>query len=495
MSLTSAANLLSSLSAFAISAGLLLNLALQPKRGRADRLFALFGVALLAWGLIGFFPIEVLPSHPALAASAMSLAVFFYFLFINRQIRAENRFTSLLTLASPIMLVVNLVLIWLAQGISGDSEPVVSGIGSIVFILLTLYAVGAFWGIMIALDEQAPRLRGAGLIVIAACALPLLFANLLLNGSLLLMTIATAWIGWFVLRRQLNQPIITMTEELRIANRDVRQAVSEAASLRTRNELLAQELKEAGQYRSDFLDKLGHKLRTPLNSITGYTELLQSGLYGDLTEKQIDRLGKIQRNSDNLLNLISNMLDLNKINAGRLDLTRGPLPLNRVIDQVMSAVGPLQAEKNLKLALDLDPALPLIFADEGRICQVLTQVVDNALKFSFEGEIKISARSIHVAGGVAPEFQLPLKGWLKDGDWVLVEVSDSGIGVAPEDQAQIFDEFYQIADSRTEEYFGTGLGLAVAKRLVELHEGVLWMRSAPDQGSTFYLALHAYHKS
>ena len=358
MSLTSAVNLLSSLSAFAISAGLLLNLALQPKRGRADRLFALFGVALLAWGLVGFLPVEVLPNRPALAASAMTFTVFFYFLFINRQIRAENRFTSLLTLASPIMLVVNLALIWIAQGISGDSEPIVSGIGSIVFILLTLYAVGAFWGIMIALDEQAPRLRGAGLIVIIACTLPLLFADLLLNGSLLLMTIATAWIGWFVLRRQLNQPIVAMTEELRIANRDVRQAVSEAASLRARNEVLAQELQEAGQYRSDFLDKLGHKLRTPLNSITGYTELLQSGLYGDLTEKQIDRLGKIQRNSDNLLNLISNMLDLNKINAGRLELTRAPLPLSRILDQVMSAVEPLQREKKLQLTLDLDPALP-----------------------------------------------------------------------------------------------------------------------------------------
>ncbi len=495
MSLESAANLLASLSAFAIAAGLLLNLAVQPKRGSSDRLFALFSVALLAWGIVGFLPDGFLPNHPALAASAMSVTVFFYFLFINRQIRAENRFTSLLTLASPVMLVANLVLIWIAGGISGDVEPVVGSAGSVAFILLTLYAVGAFWGIMIAMDEQAPRLRGAGLIVIAVCALPLLFAPLLLDGSLLLMTIATGWVGWFVLRRQLNQPIVAMTEELRTANRDVRQAVSEAASLRARNELLAQELREAGQYRSDFLDKLGHKLRTPLNSITGYTELLQSGLYGDLNDKQIDRLGKIQRNSDNLLNLISNMLDLNKINAGRLELTRIPLPLNRIIDQVMSAVKPRQAEKGLTLTLDLDPTLPMIFADEERICQVLTQVVDNALKFTFEGEIKISTRSIHVANGVSPQFPLPLKGWLKDGDWIVAEVGDSGIGVVPEDQAKIFDEFYQIADPRTEEYFGTGLGLAVAKRVVELHEGVLWMKSAPNQGSTFYLALHTHTKS
>ena len=96
----------------------------------------------------------------------------------------------------------------------------------------------------------------------------------------------------------------------------------------------------------------------------------------------------------------------------------------------------------------------MIFADESRICQVLTQVVDNALKFTFEGEVKISARNIHVASGVSPEFPLPLTGWLKDGDWVLVEVSDSGIGVVPEDQAKIFDEFYQIVDPRTEEYSG-----------------------------------------
>ena len=489
MSLTSAVNLFSSLSAFAIASGLLLNLAVQPKRGRADRLFALFAVSLLAWGIAGF-----LPDGPALAASAMSLTVFFYFLFINRQIRAENRFTSLLTLASPVMLVANLLLIWATGGISGDSEPVVTGVGKLVFVLLTLYAAGAFWGIMIALDEQAPRLRGAGLIMIVACILPLLIANMLLTGALLLMTAATAWIGWFVVRKQLNLPVNEMREELRLANRDVRQAVSEAASLRARNEDLTQELKDAGQYRSDFLDNLGHKLRTPLNSITGYTELLQSGVYGDLNGKQIDRLGKIQRNSDNLLNLISNMLDLNKINAGRLELTRVPLPINRVIDQVMSAVEPRRMEKGLKMTLHLDPALPLIVADEGRICQVITQVVDNALKFTFEGEIKILTRSVHVANGVSPQFQVPLKGWLGEGDWVVVEVSDTGIGVVPEDQAKIFDEFYQVADPRTEEYFGTGLGLAVAKQIVELHEGVLWMKSAPNQGSTMYLALRSQHR-
>jgi signal transduction histidine kinase len=96
---------------------------------------------------------------------------------------------------------------------------------------------------------------------------------------------------------------------------------------------------------------------------------------------------------------------------------------------------------------------------------------------------------------VSPQFPLPLKGWLKDGDWIVVGVSDSGIGVVPEDQAKIFDEFYQIVDPRTEEYFGTGLGLSVAKRLVELHEGVLWMKSMPNQGSTFYLALHTYTKA
>ena len=481
-----AVDVLSSLSAVAAAAILLFNLALQQRRSRVAGLLALMGVSLLLWGGAGF-----LPNSAALAATAMTSTVFFYFLFANRITRAENRLSSLLMLAAPLVLIVNLLLIWVGHGVSGDAQPAVTDAGTVVFLLLTIYAAAAFWAIMISRDDFAPRLRGAGLILIPACAAPLLLADWLLNGSLLLMSLATIWLVWEVVRAQTSLPLHDLREELRLANRDLLQSVSEVASLRTHDDQMSQQLQAAGQYRSDFLDKLGHKLRTPLNSITGYTELLKSGLYGDLNDKQLDRLGKIQRNSENLLDLLSNMLDLNAISAGRLELHRATLPINPLIEQVVSGVEPRLSEKGLALHVNLDADVPPAYGDESRICQVITQLIENAVKFTPKGEISIHSRSIHVENGVSEQFHVPLKGWLGDGEWVIVEVSDSGIGIAPEDQAKIFDEFYQVADPRTEDRFGTGLGLTIAKRLAELHEGALWVKSVPDQGSTFYLALHS----
>ncbi|HVU13590.1 MAG TPA: HAMP domain-containing sensor histidine kinase [Phototrophicaceae bacterium] len=489
MSLATAIHLLASLSAIAAAAALLLNLAVQSRRDRVDGVLALFSAALLLWGLAGF-----LPGSPALAASLLTLTIGFYFIYLTLANHQENRVTSLLTLASPVLVIVNLLLIWGAHGVTGDSNPVVTSAGEIVFILLTIYAAVAFWAMMIAGHELVAQLRGVGLMVIVACAAPLLLPDLLLTGSLFLMAAAALWIGWVVIRAQINRPISDLREEIRVANRDLRQAVSEVSALRANNDSLNQQLQVAGQYSSDFLDNLGHKLRTPLNSITGYTELLQSGLYGELNDRQQDRLGKIERNSENLLDLISNMLDLNKLNAGRLELTRATLALNPLIEQVVSTAEARQWEKGVRLKTDLAADLPNVSADEARICQVITQIVDNALKFTMQGEVTVCSLPLHVENGVSAQFTLPFTGWLSDGDWVALEVSDTGIGIAPEAQAQIFDAFFQVADPRSEDTFGTGLGLTIAKKLTELHDGRLWVKSVPEQGSTFYLALHAQHK-
>ncbi len=489
MSLTTAIHLLTSLSAIGSAAALLLNLAVQSRRDRVNGVLALFSAALLLWGLVGF-----LPGSPALAASAFTLTICFYFTYLTLANHQENRVTSLLTLASPALVIVSLLLIWAAHGITGDSDPVVTGVGEVVFILLTIYAAVAFWAIMTAGRELVAQLRGVGLIVLVACAVPLLFPDWLLTGSPFLLALAAIWIGWVVMRAQINQPISDLREEIRVANRDLRQAVSEVSALRAHNDSLNQQLQAAGRYSSDFLDNLGHKLRTPLNSITGYTELLQSGLYGELNDRQQDRLGKIERNSENLLNLISNMLDLNKLNAGRLELNRTNLSLNPLINQVVSAAEARQWEKGVRLKTDLAAELPNIYADEARICQVITQMVDNALKFTIQGEVTVRSLPLHVERGVSAQFPLPFTGWLSDGDWVALEVIDTGIGIAPEAQAQIFDEFYQVADPRSENTFGTGLGLTIAKKLTELHDGRLWVKSIPEQGSTFYLTLRAQHK-
>jgi signal transduction histidine kinase len=491
LSLASAFIVVSSLCAAGVAAGLLFGLSVQLQRGRADALLALFCAALLVWGLVNLL---TLPNRPQTAASAMTLTAFFYFLFANRQIRAENTFISLLTLVAPVILIANLLIIWAANGITGVDQPTVDGAGSVVFILTTVYAAAAFWAILISGDARASRLRVGGLIFIAGSISPLLFSEWLYSVAPLVTAAAAALIGWAVVSAQMRAPVDQLQEEMRIANRDLRQATSEAASQKARNEVLEQQLQAAGQYRSDFLDNLGHKLRTPLNSIAGYTELLQSGIYGDLNDKQVDRLGKIQRNGETLLDLINNMLDLNKINAGRLELNQTTFEVNMLVDQVLSRTEPRREECGLKLEATVPPDLPPIHGDQFRLCQVLTQLVDNALKFTLEGQIAIQSQAIHVNGGVSPDFPLPFKGWLGDGEWVIIEVIDTGIGIAPEDQAKIFDEFYQVADPRFEEVIGTGLGLTIAKRLVELHEGVLWLRSIPDQGSTFYLGLRSHRR-
>ncbi len=491
MSLASAFIVVSSLGAAAVAAGLLFSLTIQLQRGRADALLALLAAALLVWGLVDLL---TLPNRLQIAATAMTLAAFFYFLFANRQIRAENTFISLLTLAAPVILIANLVIIWVAGGITGTDQPMVTGVGEMVFILATVYAVAAFWAILISGDALAARLRVGGLIFIVGSISPLLYADWLYSVAPLVTAAATALIGWVVISTQMRAPVTQMQEELRIVNRDLRQATSEAASQKAHNEVLEQQLQAAGQYRSDFLDNLGHKLRTPLNSIAGYTELLQSGIYGDLNEKQVDRLGKIQRNGETLLELINNMLDLNKINAGRMELSQTAFEVNMLIDQVLSRIEPRRAEQDLKLEATIPPGLPLIYGDQLRLCQVLTQLVDNALKFTLAGEVAVASRSIHVNDGLSVDFPLPFKGWLGDGEWVLIEVTDTGIGITPEDQGKIFDEFYQVADPRLEEVIGTGLGLTIAKRLVELHEGVLWLKSIPDQGSTFYLGLRSQRR-
>lgn len=475
-----ALELASSLCAFAAAGALLFNFAALPRRPHADLLLAALGASLLLWGVVGVSEFSI---RHALAASAMAAVVLAFFTFVTRSRSSEapaGSLRRLLRRLAPVTFVVALLLAWAKP----DAPP-----SFLVLILLISYAAAALWSILISRHAQAASLRGAGLFMLAACALALVEPAWLASGVLLLASASAGWLSWVVVREQAQQPLDQLNDELRLANRDLRQTVSENASLRAQLAALSEQLQAAGQNRSAFLDQLGHKLRTPLNSITGYTELLQSGLYGDLNEKQLDRLGKIRRNSDNLLDMISNMLDLNALNAGRLELYRTTFAIDDVIERVIDALEARRREKHLKLARDLAPNLPPVSGDEARVYQIITQMVDNAVKFTFAGEVSIRTRCIRVENGVSGQFSLPLIGWLVDGDWVIIEVGDTGIGIAPEDQAKIFDEFYQIADPRTEEYFGTGLGLTIAKRLAELHEGTLWLKSLPGKGSTIYLAL------
>ncbi|HXQ53550.1 MAG TPA: GAF domain-containing protein [Stellaceae bacterium] len=229
------------------------------------------------------------------------------------------------------------------------------------------------------------------------------------------------------------------------------------------------ELALASQHKSQFLANMSHELRTPLNAILGYTELILDDIYGAAPQKMRDVLERVQTNGKHLLGLINDVLDLSKIEAGQLVLTLADYSVKEMLQGVYVAVEPLASNKKLALKLDVPQGLPKAHGDERRLSQVVLNLVGNAIKFTDQGEIKISAVA-------------------ENGGFV-VSVKDTGPGIAPGDQAKIFEEFQQADNSATRAKGGTGLGLAISRRIVEMHGGKLWVESAPGSGSTFSFTL------
>ncbi|HLW47279.1 MAG TPA: HAMP domain-containing sensor histidine kinase [bacterium] len=232
---------------------------------------------------------------------------------------------------------------------------------------------------------------------------------------------------------------------------------------------LYQQLAAANRHKSQFLANMSHELRTPLNAILGYTELILDDIYGEIPGKVRDALERVQKSGRHLLGLINDVLDLSKIEAGRLTLTLDDYSMTDIVRNVSAAVEALVAEKRLHFTVAVPPDLPRGHGDERRLTQVLLNLVGNAIKFTDAGEVAIRAA-------------------VRDGQFV-VAVADTGPGIAEQDRQKIFEEFQQADDSNTRRRGGTGLGLSIAKRIVELHRGRLWVESSPGQGSTFWFAI------
>jgi signal transduction histidine kinase len=229
------------------------------------------------------------------------------------------------------------------------------------------------------------------------------------------------------------------------------------------------ELAAASRHKSEFLANMSHELRTPLNAVLGYAELIQDGIYGEVSAKMQGVLERIQQNGRHLLGLINDVLDLSKIEAGQLTLSPSDYSMRELVLDVVSATEALAAEKKLALEVDVPADLPHGQGDERRLTQVLLNLVSNAIKFTEAGSVSIRAT-------------------VDDGNF-LVAVSDTGVGIAPEDRERIFEEFQQVDSSSTRKKGGTGLGLAIARRIVELHGGRIWVDSTPGRGSTFAFTL------
>lgn len=479
------------LAAFAIASGLVFALLLQPKRGRADGLFFAFCLGLLAWSVIALTADRQLLNSDtrfSLLLTAMSGAGGAYFLLIARLIRAENRLVTGLTLALPVAAVAALTAIWMS---SAGTPEAWTTVGYGLLVTLLVYAVAAFWSMMISREEIASRLRGAGMLLVLGYGVPFASPNNL-DWGLFFTAGAALWTGWIVLRAQLQQPLKELADELRIANGDLRQAVGEIATERVKAASLNEELRGATQLRSEFLEELGHRLRTPLNSISGYNQLLQSGIYGEMNEQQLERLETIGRNSQLLLEIISDMLDLSTLDAGRMELNRQAVALPTLFERIAREIEPTCSAKMLTFRIDVTPDVAPVLADESRLTQVIAHLVNNAVKYTQSGHVALRAVNAHVQSGLSAQFSLPTQGWLTDGEWVIISVEDTGVGIAPEDQGKIFDPFYQPSRASQAETMGSGLGLAISKRLIERHEGVLWLKSIPGKGSTFLIGLRAF---
>jgi signal transduction histidine kinase len=225
------------------------------------------------------------------------------------------------------------------------------------------------------------------------------------------------------------------------------------------------QLEVASQHKSQFLANMSHELRTPLNAILGYTELMADGIYGELPEKTMAVLKRLESNGRHLLGLINDVLDLSKIEAGQLVLDLSDYSLEDIAQTVRSTLEPLAADKKLAFKVEVAPKMPAGHGDGRRLTQVLINLVGNAIKFTDAGEVVIT-------GGAT------------DGSFHL-SVRDTGPGISAADQAKLFQEFQQADNAITRKKGGTGLGLAISKRIVEMHGGKIWLESQVGQGSTF----------
>jgi signal transduction histidine kinase len=235
----------------------------------------------------------------------------------------------------------------------------------------------------------------------------------------------------------------------------------------------AAELQELDRLKSAFLANMSHELRTPLNSILGFSEVMLEGIDGPLTDYMENDLKLIQKNGRHLLHLINDVLDMAKIEAGRMNLHLEKFRIQDVMEEVLGLTSSLASEKNISLFVEEDSDAGLeLYADITRIRQVVINMVNNSIKFTGKGEIRLRA---DVLGA----------------DRALLRVRDTGIGVPPEQLESIFQEFSQVDSSTTRKAGGTGLGLPISRRLVEMHGGRMWAESTgiAGEGTTVFVEL------
>jgi signal transduction histidine kinase len=266
-----------------------------------------------------------------------------------------------------------------------------------------------------------------------------------------------------------------LLERVREASSELEAKVHAAtAELAEQNEKLrrqALQLEQASAAKSQFLANMSHEFRTPLNAILGYTSMLLQGVSGEMTPQQKRNLQRIDSNGRHLLQVINEILDITRIEAGRMPVNLSDFELPELIQEVMAEMDPIVARTKLAVSASLALELPRLHSDRQKVKQILLNLLSNALKFTHEGSVQVVAE-YHLATSQ-----------------VTIAVKDTGIGIAPEHQEKIFEDFQQVDSSPTRAYGGTGLGLSICRRLAAMMGGRVTIESTPGQGSTFTLHL------
>jgi len=278
-----------------------------------------------------------------------------------------------------------------------------------------------------------------------------------------------AYGGIFLAR---HDPGLFSPNQVALVETFARQAAIAIDNVRLFHEIAdkSRQLEIANQHKSAFLASMSHELRTPLNAIIGFSEVLLARYFGELNEKQDDYLKDIHSSGRHLLALINDVLDLSKVEAGKMDLELAPFDLPSALADAMTLVRERAMKHGIALDLAVGEGVGTVLADERKLKQIVLNLLSNAVKFTPDGgRVDVAARC--------------------EGDGLRVEVRDTGIGIAPEDQAAVFEEFRQVGSDYTKKQEGTGLGLALTKRFVELHGGRIGVTSEVGRGSTFWFTL------
>ena len=295
------------------------------------------------------------------------------------------------------------------------------------------------------------------------------FVNYTVYAIIILMLVASIiWLYWYVMieSARLHEADQLSNEELAIAN---------------------EKLQEAIRIKSQFLANMSHELRTPLNSIIGFSGALLKGIDGELNPEQRTSIRYVYNSGQHLLDLINDVLDLSKIEAGKMVLNLETMDLRELINETVESIAVLFRNRDIELKVNMPENIPTIYGDNKRIKQVMLNILSNAAKFTDQGEVVVECGIVPVGDDRVPEYQdTSVTGQTH---WALIAIRDSGIGIRREDQPKVFEEFRQIDGSSTRKHGGTGLGMAISRRIIELHGGRLWLESEYGEGTTFFFTL------